>query len=200
MNFDRLRFVAQRAALGEKKEALISVAIPENPGAFSDLIKIVMPHAVTEFSYRYDTGAIANVLLGISLTSLTSQRDAELQSLLVRISSGGMTAVDLSGDELAKTHIRYLVGGRSSVPDERLYMFTFPERPGALEKFLATLKPRYNITLFQYRNEGSDIGRVLTGISCPHGDLKHLEVFLKEIGYPWEDCTESQVFKMFLRS
>jgi threonine dehydratase len=200
MNFDRLRFVAQRAALGEKKEALISVSIPEKPGAFSELIKVVMPHAVTEFSYRYDTEATANVLIGISLTSPAPQRDAELRSLLARIASGGMSAVDLSGDELAKTHIRYLVGGRSSVPDERLYMFNFPERPGALEKFLATLRPRYNITLFQYRNEGSDIGRVLTGISCPRNDLEHLEAFLKEIGYRWKDCTESQVFKTFLRS
>jgi len=200
MNFDRLRFVAQRAALGEKKEALLSITIPEKPGAFLELIKVVMPHAVTEFSYRCDVDAVANVLVGISFTSPASQRDAELQSLLARISSGGMTAVDLSGDELAKTHIRYLVGGRSSVPDERLYMFTFPERPGALEKFLGTLGPRYSITLFQYRNEGSDVGRVLTGISCPQGNLEHLEAFLNKIGYPREDCTESQVFKTFLRS
>jgi threonine dehydratase len=200
MNFDRLRFVAERAALGEKKEALISVGIPEKPGAFSELIRAVLPHAVTEFSYRYATDAIANVLIGISLTSPASQRDAELESLLTRIAEGGMKATDLSGDELAKSHIRYLVGGRSGVPHERLYMFNFPERPGALEKFLTTLRPRYNISLFQYRNAGSDIGKVIAGILCPDHELKELESFLNRIGYPWEDCTKSHVFKTFLRS
>jgi threonine dehydratase len=199
MNFDRLRFVAERAALGEKKEALISVSIPETPGAFAELIKIVLPHMCTEFSYRYATDAIANVLIGISLTSPASQRDEELASLLERMSAGGMKATDLSGDELAKSHIRHLVGGRSGVPHERLYMFNFPERPGALEKFLTTLRPRYNISLFQYRNAGSDIGKVLTGILCPDEELKELESFLRKIGYPWEDCTESEVFRTFLR-
>ncbi|ATZ45199.1 Bcilv1 [Botrytis cinerea B05.10] len=200
MNFDRLRFVAERAALGERKEALLSVSIPEIPGAFSELIKAVMPHAVTEFSYRYATDEVANVLIGISLTSPASQRDEELQSLLGRISSSGMSPTDLSGDELAKSHIRYLVGGRSAVPNERLYMFNFPERPGALEKFLTTLRPRFNISLFQYRNAGSDIGKILTGILCPDDEVKDLERFLREIGYPWTDCTDSQVFKTFLRS
>ncbi|KAF7937966.1 uncharacterized protein EAE97_007762 [Botrytis byssoidea] len=200
MNFDRLRFVAERAALGERKEALLSVSIPEIPGAFSALIKAVMPHAVTEFSYRYATDEVANVLIGISLTSPASQRDEELQSLLNRISSSGMSPADLSGDELAKSHIRYLVGGRSGVPNERLYMFNFPERPGALEKFLTTLRPRFNISLFQYRNAGSDIGKILTGILCPDDEVKDLERFLREIGYPWTDCTDSQVFKTFLRS
>jgi len=200
MNFDRLRFVAERAALGEKKEALISVSIPEQPGSFAELIRAIMPHMCTEFSYRYATDAIANVLIGISLTSPASQRDEELSSLLSRIASNGMIATDLSGDELAKSHIRYLVGGRSGVPHERLYMFNFPERPGALEKFLTTLRPRYNISLFQYRNAGSDIGKVLTGIVCPDTELKELESFLRRIGYPWEDCTESEVFRTFLRS
>lgn len=200
MNFDRLRFVAERAALGEKKEALLSVSIPEKPGAFSELINAIMPHAVTEFTYRYATDAVANVLIGLSLTSPASQRDAELSSLIARIEAGGMTPTDLSGDELAKSHIRHLVGGVSGVPNERLYMFQFPERPGALEKFLTILRPRYNISLFQYRNVGSDIGRVLSGIVCPDGELKELESFLKKIGYPWEDCTDSKVFKTFLRS
>jgi threonine dehydratase len=200
MNFDRLRFVAERAALGEKKEALISVSIPERPGAFAELIRVIMPHMVTEYSYRYATDAIANVLIGISLTSPASQRDEELSSLLSRIRSSGMTATDLSGDELAKSHVRYLVGGRSGVPHERLYMFNFPERPGALEKFLTTLRPKYNISLFQYRNAGSDIGKVLTGILCPDTELKELESFLQQIGYPWEDCTDSDVFRTFLRS
>jgi threonine dehydratase len=200
MNFDRLRFVAERAALGEKKEALISVSIPEKPGSFSELIKVVLPHAVTEFSYRYATDSIANVLIGISLTSPAFQREDELSSLLSRIAAQGMKATDLSGDELAKSHIRYLVGGRSGVPNERLYMFNFPERPGALEKFLTTLRPRYNISLFQYRNAGGDIGKVVTGIVCPDNELAELEIFLGKIGYGWVDCTKSEVFKTFLRS
>lgn len=200
MNFDRLRFVAERATLGEKKEALLCVTIPEKPGAFAELVKIVLPHAVTEFSYRYATEEVANVLLGISLTSPASQRDAELASLLQRISQAGMKPTDLSGDELAKSHIRYVVGGRSGVPNERLYMFNFPERPGALEKFLSTLRTRYSISLFQYRNSGSDIGKVLTGILCPDDDIKELETFFRKIGYPWQDCTDSDVFRTFLRS
>jgi threonine dehydratase len=200
MNFDRLRFVAERAALGEKKEALICVSIPEKPGAFAELVKIVLPQAVTEFSYRYATDAVANVLIGISLTSPAFQREAELATLLSRIGAAGMKATDLSGDELAKSHIRYLVGGRSGVPHERLYMFNFPERPGALEKFLTTLRPRYNISLFQYRNAGGDIGKVLAGIVCPDTELAELEIFLRKIGYSWVDCTKSDVFKTFLRS
>ncbi|KAI0594816.1 threonine dehydratase [Biscogniauxia sp. FL1348] len=200
MNFDRLRFVAERATLGEGKEALLCVSIPERPGSFAELIANVMPHAVTEFTYRYATSETANVLIGISLTGAASQRVNELQALMARITDAGMTATDLSGDELAKSHIRYLVGGRSDVADERLYMFNFPERPGALEKFLRTLRLRYNISLFQYRNGGSDVGKVLTGIQCPDAEVPDLEKSLKEIGYPWEDCTQSSVFKTFLRS
>lgn len=201
MNFDRLRFVAERATLGEGKEALLCVRIPERPGAFAELIGHVMPHAVTEFSYRYATGEAANVLLGISLSGPGSQRAAELPALLRRIQEAGtMEAKDLSGDELAKSHVRYLVGGRSDVPDERLYMFNFPERPGALERFLRTLRLRFNISLFQYRNGGSDVGKVLTGIQCPDADVADLVKSLEELAYPWTDCTESDVFKTFLRS
>jgi len=200
MNFDRLRFVAERATLGEGKECLLAARIPERPGAFAELINAIMPHACTEFSYRYATDAEANVLLGLSLTAPASQRTQELQTLMARIAAAGMGITDLSGDELAKSHVRYLVGGRSDVADERLYMFNFPERPGALEKFLATLRPKYNISLFQYRNEGSDIGKVLTGILCPDAEVAELEKYLRQIGYPWVDCTHSSVFQTFLRS
>lgn len=200
MNFDRLRFVAERATLGEGKEALLRVSIPERPGAFAELINHVMPHAVTEFSYRYATSEVAHVLIGISLTGAASERVQELQALMERLNGAGMAVTDLSGDELAKSHIRYLVGGRSDVADERLYMFNFPERPGALEKFLRTLRLRYNISLFQYRNGGSDVGKILTGIQCPEAEVSDLEKTFKEIGYPWEDCTQSDVFKTFLRS
>ena len=202
MNFDRLRFVAERATLGEGKEALLAVVIPERPGAFAGLIDAIMPHAVTEFSYRYGDDARANVLLGLSLTANNAaERSQQLESLMARIAAlDGMHPTDVSGDELAKSHIRYLMGGRSAVPHERLYMFNFPERPGALDKFLATLRPRYSISLFQYRNEGSDIGKVLTGILCPDAEVGQLETYLGEIGYPWVDCTESNVYKTFLRS
>ncbi|KAH6657914.1 threonine dehydratase-like protein [Truncatella angustata] len=200
MNFDRLRFVAERATLGEGKEALLSVSIPERPGAFSELINNIMPHAVTEFSYRYATDEVANVLVGISLTAPATERVSELQSLMERINLSGMTVTDLSQDELAKSHIRYLVGGRSSVADERVYMFTFPERPGALQKFLNTLRTKFNISLFQYRNGGSDVGKIVAGIQCPDAELNDLEKFLKEIGYPWEDVTDNAAFKTFLRT
>ncbi|KAI1159975.1 threonine ammonia-lyase [Nemania serpens] len=198
MNFDRLRFVAERATLGEGREALLCVSIPERPGSFAELVNNVMPHAVTEFSYRYATDEVANILMGISLPA-ASDRVRELQVLMERITASGMTVTDLSGDELAKSHIRYLVGGRSDVPNERLYMFNFPERPGALEKFLQTLRLKFNISLFQYRNGGSDVGKVLTGIQCPADEVGDLERSLREIGYPWEDCSQSQVFKTFLR-
>ncbi|KAK4236472.1 tryptophan synthase beta subunit-like PLP-dependent enzyme [Achaetomium macrosporum] len=201
MNFDRLVFVAARATYGEGREALLAAKIPEKPGAFAELVNAVMPHAVTEFSYRYANESEANVLVGISLTAPGNQRAQELQNIINRIKeSGTMDVTDLSGDELAKSHIRYMVGGRSSVPNERLFMFRFPERPGALERFLQTLRPKYNISLFQYRNYGGDIGQVLTGILCPDEEINDLRRFLKEIGYPWEDCTESAVFRTFLRA
>ncbi|KAF9876865.1 threonine dehydratase [Colletotrichum karsti] len=188
MNFDRLRFVAERATLGEGKEALLAVSIPERPGAFANLINTILPHSVTEFSYRYATDEVANVLIGISLTAPASQRTQELQTLLERLRADDMAVTDLSGDELAKSHIRYLVGGRSNVANERLYMFNFPERPGALEKFLRTLRPKFNISLFNYRNYGGDVAKVLAGIVCPENEVEDLETFLTEIGYPWEDC------------
>ncbi|KKA27407.1 hypothetical protein TD95_000474 [Thielaviopsis punctulata] len=200
MNFDRLRFVAERATLGEGKEVLLAVSIPEKPGAFATLISAILPHAVTEFSYRYATDEVANVLIGLSLTGPASERTAELTALMTRLKAGDMVVTDLSGDELAKSHVRYLVGGRSNVPNERLYMFNFPERPRALEKFLATLRPKFNISLFQYRNYGGDTGKVLTGILCPDEEVSELEKFLRDIGYPWEDCTDSPVFQTFLRS
>jgi len=197
MDFDRLRFVAERAALGEQKEALLSVKILERPGAFSQLVTAVLPHAVTEFCYRYATAESANILMGMSVNA--SSRTTDLSNLIQRLRDDGMEAVDLSGDELAKSHIRYLVGGKSGVQDERLYSFEFPERPGALVKFLTTLRPDQNITLFHYRNHGGDVGKVLAGIQCPQVQKEELEGFLKKLGYPFSDCTDSPTYKMFLR-
>lgn len=197
MDFDRLRFVAERAALGEQKEALLSVNIPERPCAFAQLVTTVLPHAVTEFCYRYATAESANVLMGMSVNA--SSRTVDLSSLVQRLRRDGMEAVDLSGDELAKSHIRYLVGGQSGVQDERLYSFEFPERPGALVRFLTTLRPDQNISLFHYRNHGGDVGKVLAGIQCPESQKEELEGFLKKLGYPFSDCTDSPTYKMFLR-
>ncbi|TQW07669.1 hypothetical protein V2A60_003213 [Cordyceps javanica] len=201
MNFDRLRFVAERATLGEGKEVLLACAIPERPGAFARLIEAVMPRPVTEFSYRHAGGDVANVLLGLSLTAPVAQRPDELRRLLERVrDDGSMTVTDLSADELAKSHVRYLVGGRAAVPDEKLFMFTFPERPGALERFLLAVRPKFNISLFQYRNYGGDVAKILAGIACPDDELPELLAFLRELGYPFQDCTESEVYKTFLRT
>ena len=200
MNFDRLRFVAERASLGEQKEALLTVTIPERPGSFSKLVETVLPQSVTEFSYRYNVNSpnIAHIMMGITVSSANA-RTTELDSLFDRLSNEGMTASDISEDELAKTHIRYLNGGRSGVEHERLYMFEFPERPGALYKFLQTMRPGQNISLFHYRNYGGDVGRILAGIQCPPSEVNELEGFLKELEYPFKEYTDSSTYKMFLR-
>jgi threonine dehydratase len=197
MNFDRLRFVAERAALGEKKEALLSVTIPEQPGAFARLVAAVNPMAVTEFCYRYATASSANILIGISVSAST--RDRDLASLLARLADEGMTARDISGDELAKSHIRYLVGGRSNAANERLFNFEFPERQGALYKFLTTLQPGFNISLFHYRNYGGDVAKILAAIQCPEGEEQGLDKFLQEIGYPWKEETNNETYRLFMR-
>jgi threonine dehydratase len=197
MDFDRLRFVAERAALGEQREVLLSVVIPERPGAFAELVNSVLPHAVTEFSYRYADGQSANILMGMTVNPTT--RTEDLADLSRRLGDQGMTAIDLSGDELVKTHLRHLVGGRSSVANERLYMFEFPERPGALVRFLTTLRPDQNISLFHYRNYGGDVGKVLAGIQCPAEEKAELEGFLVKLGYPFSDVSDSESYKTFLR-
>ncbi|KAI6824151.1 Threonine dehydratase [Hortaea werneckii] len=197
MNFDRLRFVAERAAIGEKKEALLAVTIPERPGAFARLVAAVNPMNVTEFCYRYSNPGSADVLIGLSVSASTRQHD--IKDLIERLEQDGMTARDLSGDELAKSHIRYLVGGRSNADNERLFAFEFPERGGALYKFLTTLQPGFNISLFHYRNYGGDVGKVLAGIQCPPGEEAGLEKFLHDIGYGYKEETDNETYKMFMR-
>ncbi|PKX92983.1 threonine dehydratase, biosynthetic [Aspergillus novofumigatus IBT 16806] len=197
MDFDRLRFVAERAALGERKEALLSVNIPEKPGAFANLVEVILPQAVTAFSYRYARAESADVLMGISLSALTGRED--LAKIMDQLEKAGMPAKDLSDDELAKRHVRFLVGGRCDVKDERLFMFEFPERPGALANFLTTLRPNQNISLFHYRNYGGDVGKVLAGIQCPNDEKKDLEAFLNDLGYPFSEQTDSPTYQTFLR-
>jgi threonine dehydratase len=197
MNFDRLRFVAERAALGEKKEALLAVTIPERPGSFAKLVDTINPHAVTEFSYRYAQENDANVIIGIEFSAATREQD--LEQLLVSLESNAMPAIDLSGDELAKSHIRYLVGGKRSVKDEKVFVFEFPERAGALYKFLTTLQPGFNVSIFHYRNYGGDVAKILAGIQCPESERAQLDVFLKKIRYPYQEVTHNPVYRMFLR-
>lgn len=197
MNFDRLRFVAERAAIGENKEALLSVTIPERPGAFASLVAHIHPMAVTEFSYRYSSPQSAHVLVGVEMKAATRARD--LLDLVDRLAADGMIAHDLSQDELVKSHIRYLCGGRSNAADEHLFMFEFPERGGALYKFLHTLQPGMNISIFHYRNYGGDVGKILAGIQCKEEEKDKLTHFLKTIAYPYEEVTDSSSYKMFLR-
>jgi len=197
MNFDRLRFVAERAAIGENKEAILSVAIPEEPGSFANLVSIIHPMAVTEFSYRYSSPQSAQILVGVQLKAAT--RAIDIPDLISRLAAAGMKAHDLSHDELVKSHIRYLVGGRSNAADEHLFMFEFPERGGALYKFLNTLQPGMNISLFHYRNYGGDVAKILAGIQCKEEENEKLKMFLKDIGYPYTEVTESASYRMFLR-
>lgn len=201
MNFDRLQFVASRAALGDNREVLLVVEIPERPGSFAKFVECVAPQSVTEFSYRKSSTSqdVAHMMVGLSVSSASS-REAELASLSARLEAEGMKMTDISDDELAKTHVRHLVGGQTNLPDENLFSFEFPERPYALAKFLTTLKPGQNISLFHYRNSGGDVSKVLAGIQCPDDKRKELEGFLRRLGYPFVDCTQSKVYKTFLRT
>ncbi|KAF1810485.1 threonine dehydratase I [Eremomyces bilateralis CBS 781.70] len=200
MDFDRLRFVAERAKLGEKKEALLAVTIPERPGSFAKLVDCVGPETIiSEFRYRFSTPAEAHVLMGVEFGSSAEARESDLGALLQRIAAADMTARDCSTNELAKSHIRYLVGGRSGVVDERLYMFQFPERRGALHKFLQTLQPGFNISLFHYRNQGGDVAQILAGVQCPSPEDDGLQKFLKEIRYPFVEVTDDEIYRLFMR-
>lgn len=194
MNFDRLRFVAERATLGEQKEALLAATIPERPGAFADLVKACHPAGITEFSYRHSGANTARVILGCSISK------ANLPSLIDRVTSAGMTVKDLSANEVAKSHIRYLNGGRPDIKDEHLYSFEFPERTGALYRFLTKLTPGFNISLFHYRNYGGDVARILAGIQVPKGEEHELEAFLKRVGYPYKEETNNESYQMFLKA
>ncbi len=195
MNFDRLRFVVERADVGEEREALLAVTIPEERGSFKKFCELIGPRAVTEFNYRISDERRAHVFVGIS----TTQR-GESAALTTAFNRQGFQAMDLTKDELAKLHLRHMVGGRSELAaDERLYRFVFPERPGALMKFLASLHPGWNISLFHYRNQGADYGRIVVGIQVPRQDKKVFREFLETLDYPWVDETDNAAYRLFLR-
>ncbi|MBS0594724.1 MAG: threonine ammonia-lyase, biosynthetic [Proteobacteria bacterium] len=195
MNFDRLRFVAERAEFGEQREALFAVTIPEERGSFKRLCEVIGPRAVTEFNYRIADARLAHVFIGIAI----ARRD-EAGRIARSFQRHGFATVDLTDDELAKEHVRHMVGGRSELAgDERLYRFTFPERPGALMRFLAAMHPGWNISLFHYRNQGADYGRILVGIQVPAADEHEFQAFLQTLAYPCVDETANPVCRLFLR-
>jgi threonine dehydratase len=195
MNFDRLRFVAERAEVGEQREALLAVTIPEERGSFKRFCELIGPRSVTEFNYRISDEQQAHVFLGVSVKG-----KGESSRLAREFETQGFAAVDLTQDELAKTHIRHMVGGRSSLAEgERLFRFEFPERPGALMKFLTSLPPGWNISLFHYRNQGADFGRILVGLQVPKEDTKAITPLLDALGYVYADETRNPVYRLFLR-
>ena len=200
MNFDRLRFVAERAEVGEEREALLAVTIPEERGSFKRFCALIGdlpggPRNVTEFNYRISDAAKAHVFVG-----LTTQGKGESVRIANNFTRHGFEALDLTHDELAKEHIRHMVGGHSTLAqDERLLRFVFPERPGALMKFLSHMRPNWNITLFHYRNQGADYGRILVGLQVPKADDKAFKQFVATLGYPCVDETDNPVYQLFLR-
>ncbi len=201
MNFDRLRFVAERAEVGEEREALFAVTIPEERGSFRQFCELIGdlpggPRSVTEFNYRINDAAEAHVFVG-----LTTHGKGESKKIASTFTRHGFKAIDLTHDELAKEHVRHMVGGHSALAkDERLLRFVFPERPGALLKFLSFMRPGWNISLFHYRNQGADYGRILVGLQVPKADNAAFKSFLDELGYPHIEETDNPVYRMFLRA
>jgi threonine dehydratase len=195
MNFDRLRFVAERADLGEQREAVFAATIPERAGSFKEFCQLIGARSITEFNYRYADAADAHVFVGVEV------RDrAEKERLLAGLERRGIRTLDLSDNEVAKLHVRHLVGGRAPhVEDERLFRFEFPERPGALMRFLDSMAGRWNISLFHYRNHGADYGRVLAGIQVPPGQRRAFQDFLGRLGYEYAEETRNPAYSLFLR-
>jgi threonine dehydratase len=194
INFNRLRFVAERAEVGEAKEAVFAVTIPEERGSFRRFCELLGDRNVTEFNYRIADASKAHIFVGIA-----TQKASDSQQIAKSFSKSGFDTIDLTHDELAKSHLRHMVGGRSHLAkDELLYRFEFPERPGALMKFLTSMAPNWNISLFHYRNHGADYGRILVGIQVPNNEKKDLKKFLAGLGYPHWDESNNPAYKLFL--
>ncbi len=194
MNFDRLRFVAERAEIGEQREAILAVTIPETPGSFRKFCALLGKRNITEFNYRYGDPKAAHVFAGIQVRG-----QAETAELVDKLQRNKLPTLDLSGNEMAKLHLRHLVGGHApEVRDEILFRFEFPERPGALMNFLDSMNHSWNISLFHYRNHGADYGRVLVGLQVPHHDKKALKTFLDTLGYRYWDESGNPAYRLFL--
>lgn len=196
VNFDRLRHVAERAELGERREVLFAVTIPERPGSFRQFCETLGQRAITEFNYRYFDDNEAHIFVGIQMHSASDEKAALIETLKAQ----GYPVLDMSDNEMAKLHVRYMVGGRSAgVDNERLFRFEFPERPGALLRFLNRMGQHWNISLFHYRNHGAAYGRVLAGIQVPDEEDTKLQEFRAQIGYPsWEE-TDNSAYGLFLK-
>ncbi|WP_332815167.1 threonine ammonia-lyase, biosynthetic [Ramlibacter sp.] len=201
MNFDRLRFVAERAEVGEEREALLAVTMPEERGSFRRFCELIGalpggPRNVTEFNYRISDAASAHVFVG-----LATHGKGESARIAAAFTRNGFQALDLTHDELAKEHLRHMVGGHSGLAhDERLLRFEFPERPGALLRFLSHMRPSWNISLFHYRNQGADYGHILVGLQVPQADDAAFQAFLETLGYPYVEETANPAYRLFLRS
>ncbi|HZH05862.1 MAG TPA: threonine ammonia-lyase, biosynthetic, partial [Lautropia sp.] len=195
MNFDRLRFVAERAEFGEQREALFAVTIPEERGSFKRFCQLLGPRSVTEFNYRISDQHHAHVFVGVAI-----QRRDEADRIERQFVKHGFPTVNLTDDELAKEHVRHMVGGRSELArNERLFRFQFPERPGALMRFLEAMHPGWNISLFHYRNQGADYGRILVGLQVPAVDDEAFAGFLRTLAYPFTDESRNPVAALFLQ-
>ncbi|MBL8416305.1 MAG: threonine ammonia-lyase, biosynthetic [Propionivibrio sp.] len=194
MNFDRLRFIAERAEIGEQREAVIAVTLPEQPGAYRKFLALIGVRNITEFNYRFNDRKDAHVFVGVQVASR-----AESLKLIEQLRKHGYQTLDLTDDEMAKSHIRHLVGGHSpQLEHEIVYRFEFPERPGALMHFLNQMSAGWNISLFHYRNHGADYGRVLVGMQVPPGEMGEFKIFLKNLGYPHWNETGNPAYKLFL--
>ena len=188
------RHVSERSELGEGNEGIFAVSIPEQPGSFLKFINILGSRNITEFNYRYGDDATAHIFVGIQ-----SKGASDLAAISAELTAAGLPNTDLTDDETAKIHIRYMVGGRTGkVAHERLFSFEFPERPGALAYFLSRMQSSWNITLFHYRNHGSDYGRVLVGIDVPPADHQAFATFLQELGYVHTEQTGNAAYRLFL--
>jgi len=193
-NFDRLRFVAERAEIGEQREAILAVTLPEKPGSYKKFVSLIGSHNVTEFNYRYNDAQQAHVFVGVQVASRT-----ESLKLVEQLRKHDYATLDLTDDEMAKGHLRHLVGGHSpQVDNEILYRFEFPERPGALMNFLNKMSAGWNISLFHYRNHGADYGRVLVGMQVAPAEMGEYKAFLKNLGYAHWDETDNPAYKLFL--
>jgi len=197
MNFDRLRHVSERAEIGEDREALLAVEIPERPGSFKRLCQLIGNRQITEFNYRYADSTTAHVFAGVQLTHGIDERTR----LIEKLNKKDYKVVDMTGNEVAKLHTRYMIGGQpgGSVDNELLYRFQFPDKPGALLKFLMKVGDRWNISLFHYRNHGSNFGRILMGFQVDKKDYRAFQTFLKSIDIPYWDETTNDAYRLFLK-
>ncbi|MDI6750305.1 MAG: threonine ammonia-lyase, biosynthetic [Rhodocyclaceae bacterium] len=194
MNFDRLRFVAERAEVGEQREAVFAVTLPEKPGSYKKFVSLIGNRNITEFNYRYHDPRAAHVFVGIQV-----HHRAEATKLAELLRRHGYATLDLTDDEMAKSHVRHMVGGHApQAKDELLYRFEFPERPGALKNFLDKMSAGWNISLFHYRNHGADTGRVLVGMQVPPKEMREFRAFLKNLGYRYWDESANPGYRLFL--